>query len=132
MPKRQEAEMKIQRSSLAADRFLEIARFQELDRLGELYGALSPDVNSVIRKLSPVVSEIVWCPDNGKWRCVAGLFVDSGQVAVFFPWIVPPTCENGSKLQRPIEIGVAGNVRLESIVRLCQKISNIFEERVFS
>lgn len=127
-----EGKMKINRGNHGVDEFQAPKHFQKPVRLDELYGTLSPDVNSMIRILLPVVSEIVWCPDNGEWRCVAGLFVDSGQVAVFFPWIVPMTCGNGSKLQRPIEIGVVGNVKQESIKRLCQKISDIFEERVFS
>lgn len=121
--------MKIQRNSLTADRFSEIARFQELDRLGELYVAISPDVNSIIEMLSPVVSEVVWCSDNGEWRCVVDLFADSGQVAIFFPWIIPAGNESGTKLQRPIAVGVLGHVRPESVMRLCQKIIAIFEEK---
>jgi hypothetical protein len=96
-----------------------------------LYGIISPDINSIIEMLSPVVSEVILCPDNGEWRFVASRFIDNGQVGIFFPWLIPSADGNKSELQKPIAVGVLGNVNPESIQKLCQKLIDIFDTKSF-
>ncbi|MGW8185318.1 MAG: hypothetical protein ACWGHO_04390 [Candidatus Moraniibacteriota bacterium] len=90
-----------------------------------LYNSISPDVNFLRKMLVPLASQVVWCPENGKWRCVATLLVKNGQLAIFFPYILPSSIE-----QKPISIGVKGEVESEEIKGLLQKILNTFEQNI--
>ena len=117
--------MKINKDNRLVDEFREVKSPLDVSFLKALYESISPDVNFLRKMLVPLVSQVVWCPENGKWRCVATLLVKNGQLAIFFPWILP-----GGNKHRNISIGVQGDVGSEEIKELYRKVLAVFEQNI--
>lgn len=117
--------MEISKGNNWVDKFGEVNYPLDTRALLASYVAISPDVNFLREMLVPVASQVVWCPENGKWRCAALLSVKSGQLAIFFPYIFP-----GSIGQKPISVGIQGEVEFGEIRELLQKVLTIFEQNI--
>lgn len=117
----------INMSNRESDRFYEVDSFRLINLLNLLYDTIRPDANSLREMLLsvPAVSRVVWCPDNGKWRCAAIFYKGGRKTAMFFPLIFP---KNKAVSQKSVTAALFGNVGLREMERRCKMIVSIFKE----
>ncbi len=119
-------------SNQQMDEFREADRFPELKKLNYYYFhcGVSFGVNELIEMLSPVSSQVIWCPSNGEWRFVATLSVDDGKIGIFFPWILPEI--EYAHQQKEVSVGLLGDARAIDALHLCQEMAAIFDNKAIS
>lgn len=121
--------IRVNRDNQKVDEFEVVDNFTLLDKINELYLAISPDINGLMRMLQPVVYQVILCPDNGAFRCVATFYAEGGQMGIFFPWILPTS---KAKHQKLVVAGVIGNVSESDRIDQYQKVFDIFNEETIS
>ncbi|GEM_PF-1761105 len=115
----------VNRENCRVDEFKAVENFPFLVKINKSYLNLSPDINHLVRILKIVASQVVLCPDNGNFRCVAMLSTGGGQAGMFFPMILP---EVEARHQKMITVGTIGDVLSSEMLVFCKETHVVFRE----
>jgi|AntRauTorckE6833_2_1112554.scaffolds.fasta_scaffold48847_2 hypothetical protein len=90
--------IRVNRDNHKVDEFKVVKDIEFLDKVNELYLEISPDVSRLMRILKTVFSQVILCPDNGAFRCVAIWDGGNSQAGMFFPLIFPEDKSSSQKI----------------------------------